>query len=101
MTTLTVAFDVDGCLRSRADGDPVACEKVRTLLVLLAQFGNVDIRVWSGSGELYARQVAREIGIAPYVDAYSAKSGATMPDIAVDDEDVNLGRVNLKVSDEP
>jgi hypothetical protein len=98
MSTYTVvAFDVDGCLRADAGDVPVADESIRSLLVALAAFSNTHIRVWSGSGELYARQVARELGVAPYVDSYSGKPdlNGIVPDIVVDDQDVNMGTVNL------
>jgi hypothetical protein len=93
-----IAFDVDGCLRTTAEGQPVANENIRMLLVILSQFASVNIRVWGGSGELYGRQVARELGVAPYVDSYSGKPDplGVIPDIAFDDEDVGLGTVNQR-----
>lgn len=95
---ITVAFDVDGCLRdARYSGEVIADEDVRWLLILLARFEQVRIHVWSGSGELYARQVAREIGIAPHVNSYSSKSDKSIKaDLTFDDESVNMGVVNIQ-----
>lgn len=96
-----IAFDVDGTLRKAGLGPPVADERIRTLLVTLASFRGVRIHVWSGSGELYARQMARELGVAPHVHSYSAKDPALFtPDIAVDDvADCRLGHFNLIIGE--
>lgn len=113
MKKVTIAFDVDGTLISNVDPDaPVkANERIRSLLIGLSSFKNVRIVVWSGGGELYARQIAGYIGIKPYVDAYGDKNliGQTedgsfifepgfKPDIAIDDiQSCDLGILNLIV----
>lgn len=114
MNKITIAFDVDGTLIKdsyNGKGSPVANERIRSLLVALASFKNVRIVVWSGGGEIYARQVAREIGIAKYVDEYASKNlqgknadGSYLftpdikPDIAIDDiQACDLGVLNLIV----
>lgn len=118
MKTITIAFDVDGTLITNtgnisATRMPIANERVRTLLVALASMKNVRIVVWSGGGELYARQVAGQIGIHKYVDEYRSKNLVAItktmppkhifkpdlvPDIAIDDiQDCELGLVNLIV----
>lgn len=113
MKKYLIAFDVDGTLIRngvRVGGYPIANEHIRTLLVTLASFKNVKIMVWSGSGELYARQVAREIGIAKFVDKYASKNFIgkdgnvakfapdIQPDIAIDDiQACELGKINLIV----
>lgn len=110
MKTVTIAFDVDGTLIDNRIATPVANENIRTLLVILSGFKNVKVVVWSGSGELYARQCAAEIGIAKYVDEYWTKNHLGVvdgkhvfdpkftPDIAIDDiQDCILGTINLIV----
>lgn len=113
MKKYLIAFDVDGTLIQTGydgKGDPAPNERVRSLLVTLAHFKNVQVMVWSGSGELYARQVAREIGLSKYVDKYASKNfvgkigNATQfapdikPDIAIDDiQACELGEINLIV----
>lgn len=115
MRKITIAFDVDGTLISNAErkeGEPfiVANERIRTLLIALASFKNTKIIVWTGSGELWARQVVNEIGIAKYVDVIASKNHEGMsngkhvfkpdfkPDIAIDDiQDCELGLLNLIV----
>lgn len=112
MKKIVIAFDVDGTLITTAskDSKPVANERIRSLLVTLASFKNTRIVVWSGGGELYARQVCSAIGIDKYVSAYADKkhlgvvegkhvfSPDIRPDIAIDDiQDCELGIVNLIV----
>jgi phosphoserine phosphatase len=112
--TVVIAFDCDGTLVttfSQKSQKIVANERVRTLLIALASMKNTKIVVWSGSGELWARQVGAAIGIDKYVDLYTTKNhlgkneaGRHMfapemvPDIAIDDiQDCELGEVNLIV----
>lgn len=114
MKPVTIAFDCDGTLvttMSAASGKIVANERIRTLLVSLASFKNVKIIVWSGSGELWARQVGAALGIDKYVDLYTTKNylgraadGTHLfdpdeqPDIAIDDiQACELGTLNLIV----
>lgn len=115
MKKITIAFDVDGTLRNNQKDFPIANERIRTLLITLASFKNVRIIVWSGGGELYARQMARVLHVDDYVDGYASKNPqrtvgreetATKlvfkpdiePDIAIDDiQDCDLGKINLIV----
>lgn len=76
MKTVVIAFDCDGTLVttfSAKSGKIVANERIRSLLVGLAHSKNVKIVVWSGGGELWARQVGASIGIDKYVDLYADK----------------------------
>lgn len=114
MKKITIAFDIDGTLIKdgyMGDGMPEPNERIRSLLVILSRFKNTRIVVWSGGGELYARQVAREIGISKFVDEYASKNlkGRSddgkyifepdiKPDIAIDDiQACDLGNINLIV----
>lgn len=110
MRQVTIAFDVDGTLIDNTKDKPVANERIRSLLIVLSSFKNIKIIVWSGGGELYARQCAAAIGIDHYVDAYYDKNHVGIdsessrhrfdspiePDIAIDDiQDCVLGKINL------
>lgn len=115
MKKITIAFDVDGTLRNNTAVLPIANERIRQLLIILSSFKNVKIVVWSGGGELYARQMARLFHVDQYVDGYASKNPqrsvgveetATKhvfkpdiePDIAIDDiQDCDLGIINLIV----
>ena len=120
MKKILIAFDIDGTLRNNIDDGsahpmlnsgkyPVANEEIRSLLITLSKFKNVEIMVWSGGGELYARQICSVLGIQKYVDKYACKlitqedgMGVRQPhpnikpDIAIDDiQDCILGNINL------
>lgn len=114
MKTILIAFDIDGTLRDNTvqqDNAPKPNEDIRSLLVILAKFKNVKILVWSGGGELYARQIVAHFGLASYVDYYASKVITEedgwgveglhpdfQPDIAIDDiQRCNLGLLNLIV----
>lgn len=108
-----IAFDIDGTLRNNDISPiaPVANEEIRTLLITLSKFKNVKILVWSGGGELYARQVCAALGLDRYVDHYASKIVTPQdgwgvktphpdwqPDIAIDDiHHCQLGKLNLIV----
>lgn len=113
MKQVLIAFDIDGTLRNNTVDQslaPVANERIRTLLITFASMKNTKILVWSGGGELYARQVAAALGVDSYVDIYASKDitpddgwGVTShseykPDIAIDDiHACQLGDINLIV----
>ena len=118
MKKLLVAFDVDGTLRNNQEDktdketEPLANERIRQLLIILSSFHNVEIMVWSGVGELYARQMARTLHVDKYVDSYASKNFIKkigkkpifepdiVPDIAIDDIwDCELGKMNLIVKE--
>lgn len=101
MRKIIIAFDVDGTLRDNTvEGMPIANENIRTLLILLARMKNTRIIVWSGSGELYARQMAKELNVQFYVAGYASKTDHKVinADIAIDDiQDTAIGNINLIV----
>jgi len=100
MKPVTICVDVDGTLLNNKKEGVIANEDIRNLLRILSGFKNTKIVVWSGSGELYARQVAREIHVDQFVDAYASKTAhkEIQPDIAIDDiHSTKLALVNLIV----
>lgn len=100
MEPIIICFDVDGTLINNQKGGIIANEDIRELLRILTKFKNIKIVVWSGDGELYARQVAREIHIDHFVDAYASKTAHKKinPHIAIDDQHAcALGSINLIV----
>lgn len=119
MKKIIIAFDIDGTLiRNDSNNDmdggtPIANERIRTLLIILASFKNVKIMVWSGGGELYAHQVCSSLGIRKYIDIFKSKNlietnkngkhifePGIVPDIAIDDiQDCELGFLNLIVKE--
>lgn len=113
MKTITVAFDCDGTLIQNgalAEHQIVANERIRSLLIAMAHMKNVRTVVWSGGGELWARQVGAALGIDKYVDQYADKmlvsrneagilvfNPELKPDLAFDDQDCELGTFNIIV----
>ena len=100
MKQVIIAFDVDGTLANNTKKEPRANERIRTLLTTLASFKNTYIIVWSGSGQLYAKQMVRELGLAPYVNLCMGKEAwqNLKVDIAIDDiQDTSIGNLNLIV----
>lgn len=103
MQKIYFAFDVDGTLRNNVvdqEGLPVANESIRNLLIIMATcFKNVKVIVWSGSGELYARQVCNNLGLHSYVKDYYSKQDYELLTskakvIAIDDiQDTSIGNL--------
>ena len=50
--------------------------------------------IWSGGGEDYAARWGQKLGLEA---TYHFKDGSIVPDIAFDDEDVKLGKINIRV----
>lgn len=120
MEKILVAFDIDGTLRNNTVDQtkaPVANEAIRTMLITLSKFKNVEILVWSGGGEWYARDIVNAFGLKKYVTHYADKklkrTGKVdedglpeimefnpdfTPHIAIDDiQSCKLGNINLIV----
>jgi hydroxymethylpyrimidine pyrophosphatase-like HAD family hydrolase len=88
-----IAFDVDGCLIDEQDKPR---QDVLDILYKHHERGD-HIYVWSGGGVGYARDWALRLGIAPYVGGFLRKTKTPGMDIAYDDQDVQLAKVNRRV----
>lgn len=111
MKKTVIAFDVDGTLiNNKYQGEYVANENIRDLLIILSKFKNTKIIVWSWGGEIHARQAVRLLGLEKYVDHICSKNHTgnidgkhtfdpgIKPDIAIDDiQACELGIINLIV----
>lgn len=114
MKKIVIAFDCDGTLvttDSAEKGIVTANERIRTLLIALASMKNTRIIVWSGGGEIWARQCVLSLGLQKYVDQCASKNHLgkdkngrhlfdpdITPDIAFDDiQDCDLGNIDLIV----
>lgn len=88
-SNIVVGFDVDGTLidlLSRPRYDVISAFKFFKSI-------NCKMIIWSGGGLDYARNWARKLGL----DATIINKGSMKVDIAFDDEDVELGEINIKV----
>lgn len=96
--SLIIAFDVDDTLiippaATGLDRDVPNYETIAIYRFLQAQ-GHHMI-VWSGGGPDYARMWADKLGLEP--SSVIVKEKNDFVDIAFDDCDVELGKVNVKV----
>jgi hypothetical protein len=95
---MRIAFDIDDTLivPSVATGLPRDTPNYDTIAILKwFQSQGHTIILWSGSGMDWAATWGEKLGLAPYVVIPKDKKGAI--DIAFDDCDVDLARVNIKV----
>jgi len=89
-----VAFDVDGTLIYQiGPNEDTPRYDVISLLYRLKDFG-CQIYVWSGSGIDYTHRWCQKLGLTEVI---VIDKGVIKPDLAVDDEIINLGVINLRV----
>jgi len=88
-----ICFDVDGTLiHIIGEKEDSPRYPVVHLFHLLEQFG-FEMYIWSGGGIDYAERWAQKLGLSAKI----VEKGSFVPDIAIDDEYVSLGKVNIKV----
>lgn len=88
MDQITVAFDCDGTLVDFFSGKP------RYDIVALFhgfQRRGCVMMIWSRTGTDHARETMERLGLRAKI----VEKGSLVPDVAVDDEEKNLGRVNI------
>jgi len=86
----TIAFDVDGTLIGLQRDIPRY--KIIQLFLTFESLG-YEMYIWSGGGLDYAEHWSEKLGLKAKIVA----KGSFIPDIAFDDEEVKLGKVNIKV----
>lgn len=91
MKKIRVAFDVDGTLidifgRPRYE----VIDYLKSCIKL-----GMEVFVWSGGGMEYAENRTRSLALDEFI--FIAQKGSFVPDIVIDDEEVRLGLVNIKV----
>jgi hydroxymethylpyrimidine pyrophosphatase-like HAD family hydrolase len=90
---ITVAFDVDGTLIEQV-GEKEDTPRY-SVINIFHTYKNLGCQmyVWSGGGFDYAKRWAERLGL----EATIAVKGSFVPDIAFDDLEVELGKVNIQV----
>ena len=90
---LVVAFDVDGTLIHQV-GEREDTPRY-SIISLFHTFENLGAKlyIWSGGGVDYAQRWSEKLELEAEIIA----KGSIKPDIAVDDMNVNLGVVNIRV----
>lgn len=89
---MVINFDTDGTL-IRFDGT-----KRPGVVAMAKQFQKEGhtVNVWSGNGADWASKNAEKVGLRN-VEAFSKDEFSGKPDIAVDDEEFDLGKRTIKV----
>jgi phosphoserine phosphatase len=94
---MKVAFDVDETLITMNEaGENVPKYETIQLMRFFALNTDAEIIVWSGSGTDWAKRWTEKLGITHYVDKILPK-GCMEVDIAVDDQQVKMGKANIQV----
>lgn len=93
---MRIAFDVDDTLiqKDLSGRDVPRYEVIELLRWFVRQ--KHQVFVWSGGGVEYAKQVAERLGL-PLGVSVLIKDDQNNIDISVDDMDVELAKVNIKV----
>ena len=114
MKKIKIAFDIDGTLRDNKEEygvwNPVWAtpnENIRSLLITLSKFKNVQCYIWSWGGKRYADDIRKKFLLEKYVKESSCLGKWDMidgelfrPDIAIDDiQDCRMGHINLIVKE--
>ena len=109
MKNIIIAFDIDGTLRNNEKEywiwNPlwaIPNERIRTLLITLASFKNVECCIWSWWWKQYAEDIRRKFLLEKYVKESNCywKTDWFIPDIAIDDiQACELWKINLIVKE--
>lgn len=104
---MKICFDVDGTLIHDGNPDykfisPVSgleeplCDTPRYEVIQMFHMYKAmgfEMGIWSGGGIDYAKHWAAKLGLSATI----LEKGSIRPDIAVDDLDVDLGVINIRV----
>lgn len=98
MNRLTIAFDVDDTLLAPPEATELDRDTPNYEVIAIYRFFQQQghrMIIWSGGGVDYARMWADKLGLDP--DDVLVKTYNPYVDIAFDDCDVELAKVNVKV----
>ena len=95
--SIIVAFDVDGCLIHTIG--PKEDTPRYDVISIFNHFKRLGCRmvVFSGGGCDYAKRWMEKLGLECEIWSKEIVPGRSLPDIVFDDEDVKLGKVNIKI----
>ena len=88
---MTICFDTDECLIK--DGKPIRANVA--LLKVLSKTHKVFM--WSGNGYEHAYEVAIKLRLTKYISGVLNKYATFVPDIAFDDKEIKLGKLDVKI----
>lgn len=88
---MIICFDVDECLIK--NNEPIKAN-VELLKVLSREH---KIYMWSGNGFVHALAVAEKLELMDYISGVSNKYGTFVPDIAFDNQEIKLGKIDIEI----
>lgn len=88
---MNICFDTDECLIE--NGKPIKANV--ELLKVLSKTHKVFI--WSGNGYKHALDISTQLGISNIISGVLDKYGTFIPDIAFDNQEIDLGKLNIKL----
>lgn len=109
MKKIIIAFDIDWTLRNNEKeywvGNAIWAvpnEEIRSLLIMLSKFKNIECHIWSGGWKAYAEDIRRKFLLEKYIKEsnchWKFDDDSFVPDIAIDDmHSCELGNINLIV----
>jgi len=86
-----IAFDCDECLIDK--GKPIQAN-IELLKVLSKSH---KIYLWSGNGYKHALDVSTQLDIGNIISGVLDKYNTFVPDIAFDNQEIKLGKVDIKI----
>ncbi len=89
---MKICFDVDSCLIDKNK------KPIRANIALLKVLSKSHkVFVWSGNGWEYALDKITNLKLNKYINGVLNKYNTFEPDIAFDDQEIILGKLNIKV----
>ena len=89
---MNICFDINECLIDREE------KPIKSNIALLRVLSKKHkIYAWSGKGWGYAESWTRLLGLSPYLSGVLNKYGTFRPDIAFDDQEIDLGKLNIQL----
>lgn len=89
---MNICFDVDDFLIDR-EGKPI--EVNVAILKTLAKRNKVYM--WSGNGWKHAYEISKGLGVDSLVSGVLDKYSTFEPDLAFDNQEIDLGEMNIKI----
>lgn len=93
---LKIAFDLDNCLIKYKLNQDTPNYEVIDFLRFLNCHTNAEIFCWSGGGIDYTQRWTEKLGL-DLLGVKVMEKGSIEVDIAIDDEEVKLGKVNIQI----
>ena len=89
---MIICWDVDGCLIDKNK------KPIRANIALLKVLSKSHkVFVWSGNGWEYALVEITRLKLNKYINGILNKYNTFVPDLAFDDQEIILGKLNIKV----